>query len=300
MFNTLAPRFGGLRERADVDAALRVWLASDCHTLSGLTADEVRSAVEGKVRNAGDFLRIIMESMVARQGAQRWAETTPAHVLHMREIAQQIPNARFIHVIRDGRDVATSLEKQQWIRPLRVDRARPVLAAAAFWDWMVRQGRAEGGRIGDAYREVRYEALVASPQETLASLEPFIDQRLDWDEIKRVGIGSVGNPNTSFPGAKGGFNSRWRSQLSPEDARDVDAMLAPALRALGYASDAVHRPVPLALRSATYCAWFSARDWIKRATPFGRWATDLAHFRAGSMRVTSEKLEGVAGTPSIG
>ena len=299
IFNTLAPRFGGLRERADVDAALGVWLASDCHALTGLPDDEVRSAVSARARNAGDFLRIIMELMVARQGAQRWAETTPAHVLHMREIVEQIPNALFIHVIRDGRDVATSLEKQQWIRPLRVDRERPVLAAAAFWEWMVRHGRAEGGRVGDAYREVRYEALVESPHDTLASLESFIDQRLDWGEIQRVGIGSVGRPNTSFPGAKGGFSSRWRSQLSPDDARDVDAMLAPTLRALGYASDVVHRPLSLACRGAAYAARFSARDWLKRATPIGRRATDLSHFRAGTMKITSEKLDGVVGAPTM-
>ncbi len=80
--------------------------------------------------------------MTAQQGALRWAETTPAHVLHMQEIVAQIPGALFIHVIRDGRDVAASLEKQGWIRPLPPDRDRPVLAAAAYWDWIVRRGRA--------------------------------------------------------------------------------------------------------------------------------------------------------------
>lgn len=295
IYNSLAPRFGGLRRPADIDAAVRVWLASDCHTLTGLPPDAVASALRASVHGPGDFLRVVMELMVARQGARRWAETTPAHVLHMREIVSEIPGALFIHVIRDGRDVATSLEKQQWIRPLRLDRGRPVLAAAAFWDWIVRHGRAEGAKLGAAYLEVRYEALVASPQRVLDTVADFIGQPLDWSEIQRVGIGSVGKPNTSFPEATGGFSARWRSQLSPDDARDVDAMLAPTLRALGYPTDVTHRPFSVVWRRAAYAARFSLRDWLKRATPMGRRATDLSHFRAGTMKVSAEKLEGVSG-----
>ncbi|MEP7381408.1 MAG: sulfotransferase [Gemmatimonadota bacterium] len=295
IFNSLAPRFGQLRRPADVHDALDVWLASDCHTLSGLSADAVRSATDGQVHNAGDFLRIVMALMTAQQGAQRWAETTPAHVLHMQEIRAQIPGALFIHVIRDGRDVAASLEKQGWIRPLAMDRDRPVLAAAVYWDWIVRQGRAEGARVGACYREVRYEALVDAPEETMRELETFLEHRLDWEAITRVGIGSVGRPNTSFPGAADGFRDRWRTQLSAQDAHDVDALLAPTLRLLGYQTEAASRGAAIAARTRLYDAWFSLRDWLKRDTPMGRRNTDLSHFRAGSMKITAEKLEGIGG-----
>ena len=132
IYCSLAPRFGGLRTEKDVEQALEVWLASDCHRLTGLGADVVRGVVRQQTRNAGDFLRLIMDQMVQQQGAQRWAETTPAHVLHLREIHAHIPDALFLHVIRDGRDVATSLERQSWIRPFSADRSRPVLAAAAY------------------------------------------------------------------------------------------------------------------------------------------------------------------------
>lgn len=298
IYNTLAPKFGGLRTADDVRAALDVWLASDCHTLSGLASDTVRSAIDGHVRSPGDFLRIVMDLMTAQQGATRWAETTPAHVLHLEEIRDEIPAALFIHVIRDGRDVATSLEKQGWIRPLAMDRGRPVLAAAAYWDWIVRQGREQGRRVGDRYHEVRYEALVDAPEATLRALEPFIEHRLDWATISRVGIGSVGRPNTSFPGAAGGFRDRWRTQLTPADAQEVDALLAPTLRALDYPTDVASRSASTVARAATYHAWFSLRDWLKRETAMGRRVTDLSHFRAGTMQITEEKLEGLGGASS--
>jgi len=297
IYNTLAPRFGGLRSASDVGQALATWLDSDCHRLTGLSSEEVTNAVVGKVRNAGEFLQAIMGRMVERQGARRWAETTPAHVLHLREIHRQLPDALFVHVIRDGRDVAASLEKQGWIRPLRVDRERPVIAAAAFWDWIVGAGRREGAAVGaQAYVEVRYESLVEEPVAALQRLESFIEHRLDWETITRAGVGSVGRPNTSFPDAPRGFKGRWQSQLSPDDARDVDALLAHTLRDLGYPSDAKPMGAALRLRALTYASRFALRDWTKRHTPLGRRVTSLSHFAPGSMTISDEKLQGVHGS----
>lgn len=295
VFNTLAPRYGGMRREQDVAAALTTWIASDCHTLSGLSANAAREAVLGRARNAGEFLRLLMDRVAAQQGVPRWAETTPAHLLHMREIAEQIPGALFVHVIRDGRDVATSLERQRWIRPLPMDRERPVLAAAAYWEWIVRRGRDAAAMVRDQYIEVRYEALVDDPAQVLHELEPFLQHRLDWTEISRVGVGSVGRPNTSFPNVGGGFRDRWRTQLAPRDADAIDAMLSFTLRELGYPSTSARRPLSIAARRSAYHAWFSMRDWLKRRTALGRRSTNLSHFEPGSMIVSEEKLAGVTG-----
>ena len=69
-------------------------------------------------RNGGDFLRIVMEEMCRKQGVERWAETTPDHLLYISWIKETIPDALVIHVIRDGRDVALSWEKKGQIRRL--------------------------------------------------------------------------------------------------------------------------------------------------------------------------------------
>ena len=90
----------------------------------------------------------------------------------------------------------------------------------------------------------------------------------------------------------GGFQSRWRNKLSPADARDVDAMLAPLLRTLGYATDAAGTAT-MALRRLSYGTRFSLRDLVKRRSWLGRRGTSLAHFAKGSMRITEEKLAGV-------
>jgi hypothetical protein len=280
VFSVLAPRFGGLRTPRDRRRALAVWLDSPYHALTGLSAEMVRTTIERDCRHAGDFLRLVMQSMADQQQVARWAETTPAHLLHMREIKALIPDALFVHVVRDGRDVAASLARQGWIRPLPFDRGRPVLAAAAYWDWMVRRGRLAGASLGDDYLEVRYEALVESPRDVLTGLSTFIGQTLDWDEIRRVAIGSVAAPNTSFPDAGGTFHGRWRSVLAADDARDVEAMLREALQLLGYGCEDAPASTALAARRQAYAMWFTARDWAKRRTPLPRRFTELGLYMA--------------------
>jgi hypothetical protein len=60
-----------------------------------------------------------MEVIARKQHVQRWADCTPEHLLYLKQIQQTIPGALIIHVLRDGRDVSLSLEKQGWIRPFK-------------------------------------------------------------------------------------------------------------------------------------------------------------------------------------
>src|SRR4029077_10575911 len=106
-------------------------------------------------------------------------------------IKETIPNALAIHIIRDGRDVALSMEKQKWIRPFPWDRRKGLLTAALYWEWIVNKGREQGKELEADYREIHYEDLVSNPREVLAQLGDFVEQELDYDHIQQVGIGSV-------------------------------------------------------------------------------------------------------------
>ncbi len=52
-----------------------------------------------------------------KNGSARWGEKTPEYALGMQQIQRMWPDAKFIHVIRDGRDVALSLKKVNFIAP---------------------------------------------------------------------------------------------------------------------------------------------------------------------------------------
>jgi len=118
LFNVLLPRFGDPGHAANRSAMAEAFIRSDMFRVSGLDAGAFRREIEASCRSAGDFLRLFMEAICRAQGTDRWAETTPVHVLHVPDIKATIPDALFIHVVRDGRDVAVSMMKQGWVRPL--------------------------------------------------------------------------------------------------------------------------------------------------------------------------------------
>jgi len=277
VFNLLEPRFGDLRVNRNKAALLEAWKHSSLFTRTGLNAVDIENEIMANCENGGDFLRIVMEAMGRKQGMERWADCTPDHLLAMRRIKETIPNALVIHIIRDGRDVALSLEKQHWIRPLSWDRGKELQAAALYWEWVVNKGRENGKALGADYKEVHFEDLVQHPQKVLAGIGEFIGQELDYANIQRVGIGSVSQPNTSFTAGSGEFRplGRWKFSLSEQQLEDVEGLISPTLESLGYSLGAEHSATTASASSARmraiYHAYFSAKLILKTRTPLGRW-----------------------------
>jgi hypothetical protein len=194
----------------------------------------------------------------------------------MEQIKREIPDALFIHIIRDGRDVALSYAKQGWSYPLPWDRHDRLGVAGLYWEWLVDKGREQGKRLGAGYQEVRFEELVARPQETLSRLGSFIDHDLDYERIQRAGIGSVSEPNSSFLGeSEGTFNpvGRWKTKMSAEQTADFEQLVGDFLLKLGYSLlSEVKRETSFraARMRATYLAMFEVKQWMRTNTPLGR------------------------------
>ena len=276
VFNLLAPRFRGMRSAADRQELLDVWLKSKLFRVSGLDSGEISAKLIGECRNGGDFLRIVMQEIARKQGVGRWADCTPEHLLYISEIKRQIPDALFIHIIRDGRDVALSYVKQGWSYPMPWDQHERLGVAGLYWEWIVRKGREQGRPLGADYQEVRFEELMANPRGTLARLGLFIDHNLDYERIQRAGIGSVSEPNSSFAGeSEGPFNpvARWKKKMSAEQIAGFEELIGDFLGELGYSrlSEGTRRTSLRATRMrATYLAMFEAKHWMRVNTPLGR------------------------------
>ena len=76
----------------------------------------------------------------ARFGKPRWGEKTPHNVERMQAIRDILPEAHFIHIIRDGRDMALSL-RDKWFAP-----SRDMASLGRFWSEHIRQARREAER----------------------------------------------------------------------------------------------------------------------------------------------------------
>lgn len=273
VFNVLVPRFGGLRTVHDREKLLHLWLNSEAFRRSGLNAEQIASRIKSDCRSGGDFLRIYMEEIARQQGAARWADCTPEHLLYTEQIKREIPQALFIHIIRDGRDVALSYLKQHWVHALPWDRGDQMGVAGLYWRWIVGNGREAGKRLGADYHEVQFEELIERPEDTLSRIGTFIAQDLDYEKIQRAGIGSVREPNTSFETEGAGFHpvGRWKTLLSAEKTAGLESLIGDRLKEIGY--PLVTRPES-SLRSirlrASYRALFEAKQWTKNHTPLGR------------------------------
>ena len=120
----------------------------------------------------GPAVRTFYAAYTEQQGKPRWGEKTPTYVQKMRLIQRAIPEARFVHVIRDGRDVALSV----------LDRTVRDLTAADIarrWQKKITKAREDSPKL-DHYVEIRYEDLILDTEPVLRRVCEFIE--LPWDD----------------------------------------------------------------------------------------------------------------------
>jgi hypothetical protein len=284
VYDVLEPIYGNLAVPKNRAAAVQEWLRSKAFRVSGLKAEEIEAKLQTECHSAGDFLRIVMEEVARNQGVDRWIDSTPTNVPHMLRIRKDFPDAQFIHIIRDARDVALSLDKRSWSRPLPWDGKRSLLAAGLYWEWIVRKGQHLGRMLKTSYIEVRYEKLVQEPRETLELVGDFLQHDLNYDRIQDAGIGSVKTPLTSFDeDLKGGRFSpvgRWREKFPADQLIEFEALVGAYLQELGYSTStepqALKRTLSTAWMRLVYDAFYEFKQTVKIHTPLTRFMVNYS------------------------
>jgi Sulfotransferase family len=108
-----------------------------------------------------------------REGKTRYGDKTPGYVREMPRIERVLPEARFVHIIRDGRDVALSHLRMNWGPSTYAESAK-------LWRNRIRRAR-RNARSVSHYTEVRFEDLVADTEGVLRRICDFIE--LDFDPV---------------------------------------------------------------------------------------------------------------------
>jgi hypothetical protein len=189
-----------------------------------------------------DFVRAIFDLYGDRQGKPLVGEKTPGYVRSITTLHALWPRARFVHILRDGRDVCLSI--LNWDR---ADRAAgrfaswaedPVMTTAFFWDWNVRLGRERGSALGsDLYREVGYEALVTEPADECAGLceflhVPYEGHMLSYYEGRTRVEPGLDAKHAWLPPTAGLRD--WKRQMQAKDVERFEAAAGELLHELGY------------------------------------------------------------------
>jgi hypothetical protein len=218
----------------------------------GLDEAELRRRFEAlDPLQAGAALRAFYGLYAERCGKPRWGDKTPIYVEHMREIEAALPEARFIHLIRDGRDVALSRIRRA------LDEPPPASRIARSWKQRIAAARKQARR-SDHYTELRYEDLVAEPEPTLRHVCELIE--LDYDPAMLDYHRTAGERLSEIAGdlpARDGKALRpgseriaahalatepprpdragaWREEMAPADVAAFEAEAAGLLEELGY------------------------------------------------------------------
>jgi hypothetical protein len=168
------------------------------------------------------------------EGKPRWADKTPHYVHHVDELLAVWPDARVVVLVRDGRDVALSLERM----PFGPNNA---WAAAQWWARGIRAGERAAAEHPDQVMVVRYEDVVARPAVEVPRVCAFLGLRFEEDmlAIERADRAKVVPDQASwfptlFEGLSTAFAGRWEREMRPRDRRIFAALAGDELRALGY------------------------------------------------------------------
>ncbi len=220
--------------------------------LLGINRDQLLPLIgKGRQMTYSTFVRGIFDLYGVIRGKELVGNKTPALVRRLNVVHKLWPEARIIHLIRDGRDVYLSMKN----RPLHSRDSKalagweedPVSTAALWWELNVQLGRKASKSFGpELYCEVRYESLVNRSTEFCAELCAFLgvtysDVMLRFYEREKTKRAS--RPIT--PGLR-----NWRSQMSSEDVELFEAAAGKTLEDLGYPRVFAHPRDELMERSA--------------------------------------------------
>jgi hypothetical protein len=199
----------------------------------GIEPDDVRPRLrEGMT--TGEAIAAVFEVYAEREGKPRWGDKTPLYMQSLPLLERLFPDARWVHLVRDGRDAALSFlalpegfSGKTWAQP------RTAAQFAARWRSEILAARR---LIEGRYLELRYEDLVTEPERELRGVCEHAS--LPWEPamLDHTGVSKVAempeHRNIAKPPTAGLRD--WRNEMSREDALAFEAVAGDLLRDVGY------------------------------------------------------------------
>lgn len=228
----------------------------------GLRVEDVAARLRAGM-TTGEAIAAVYETYAAGHGKERWGDKTPMYMQHLRLLERLFPDARYVHLIRDGRDAALSflsmpagIVTESWAHP------RDAAGFACQWRTEVVAARRLGRRVGAGrLLEVRYEELVREPEAVLRRICEFAV--LPWEPAMlgyadEVDVSAKPHQQRLRQAPTPGVRD-WSAELPREDALAFEEIAGDVLAGLGYPLlDRTHASGPSA-RARLILASYRAR-----------------------------------------
>jgi hypothetical protein len=205
-----------------LDAALARWRSEPTWTYANAAAWLVRAV----------FDRYF--TLIGGRPQDLFVEKTPLHVRFAEEILRDFPEARLVHVLRDGRDVCVSMQ----MRALGADWSpADRRTQIELWRDSVERGLQVLERHPERTLGLRYEDVKADPEREIARLYGFAGVPHDR---KRVARAARDSDFSRYPRTGDGLHLRkgavgdWRNHFDPQDEALFESLAGDLARRCGY------------------------------------------------------------------
>lgn len=180
-----------------------------------------------------DAISATYEAYALMHGKQRWGDKTPRYVENIPELAALFPTARFIHLIRDGRDVTLSYADVPF-------GPKSVAKAAELWANRVARGIRDGRQLERGrYIEIMHSDLIEDNEGEIKDICSFLE--LSYDPImldpEHAGKGALARADKYNPNVTEGSVKRvrsWKTDMPPDHVEIFEAIAGDVLSELGF------------------------------------------------------------------
>jgi len=182
-----------------------------------------------------ELVNAIMLECAYKSGKTRWGDKTPSYTSEFDVLWKIFPNCKYIHLVRDGRDVVLSQRRVSW-----GSKSMPRLAEE--WQWKTTICHKIGSVLPDScFLEIKYEDLVLKTQETLKQIcdfleEPYADSLLEYHKTAKSSV-----PSESLQWHRNSIKPpdpsklyEWKNKLSLADRIIFEQVAGPTLELFGY------------------------------------------------------------------
>lgn len=199
-----------------------------------IDGDEVRRRIFSSERSIHGVIRSVFEFHMEKNHKKRWGDKTPRYTRYIEDIHRIFPQALFIHIVRDGRDVAISLKKAEWF-------SDKIVEIANHWKSMVTSGMHAASFLETKYLEIYYEELVKDPERVLGRVciflgENFEEGMLGYWKNADVTFNEMWRGDHELLRGKvtTGRIGRWEHELSESEKFVFEFIAGNELEQLGY------------------------------------------------------------------